>query len=447
MRTFPWFLLVFLLGGTAAAQNGGIDRRFGDNGIASFADAQAGASQAIVSCAGANGVLNSVAETDDAHLVTFRLNARGDMAAAPVRLPFATSMVFASGRYTQGACMGDGRVVIARTVLRANDTNVQVLRLLADGGLDTSFGLGGSVEVDMDAHAMLESTEGVLGLNLEADGGILVSLELEHMPNDWDAGLIRLSANGTLRFAGHYHAVPGSSDTSRATAAGLGGDSLVHLVGSGLVGAGFNWFRTRIDANSGLPVSGQTGGGSEEVFTEGGRMLVDGTLIVAAKFTTGLPQDGYYRPRLLVLRPGGASHVDLPMPFPIAGSNTTVSVNGLASVIPTGDGRLLYSATLARMPDVLGVLGTYLAVVELGADAAGDRVDARFGVEGRSQFAWRDTPDCSGSPQPQHPQHMTNWRGRAVLTGRHAPSCPQPIARAFVARVLAAEDIFAADFD
>ncbi len=447
MRSSLFLILALFLATPAWAQNAGIDRRFGADGIASFADAQAGGTQAIVSCAGANGALKVVTETDDSELVTFYLDARGGTAAAPTRLPFEQSMVFVSGRYAHGACMGDGRIVIARTVLRANDTNVQVLRLLSGGGLDTSFGSGGSVEIDMDGHAILADTEGVLGIHLEADGGILVSLELEHMANDWDAGLIRLAANGSVRFAGHYHALPGTSDTSRATAAGLGADGFVHLVGSGSVGNDFSWFRARIDATSGLPVSGETGSAGERVLTEGGRVLADGTLVVATVVNSLLPQDGVYRPRLLVLRPAGASHVDLPMPFAIAGSNATISINGTAGVIPTGDGRLLYAATLARMPDPLETRATYLAVVQLGANAAGDRVDPRFGSGGRSQFAWRGTPDCAGAPQPQHPQHMTNWRGRAVLTGRHAPGCAQPIGRALVARVLAAEDVFAADFD
>lgn len=447
MRSPRFLFLALFLAAPTWAQNAGIDRRFGADGIVSIADAEASSTHAIVSCAGANGTLRVVAESAGDHLVTFHLDARGGMAAAPTRLPFAQSIVVFSGRYTHGACMGDGRIVIARTVLRPNDSNVQVLRLLANGGLDTSFGSGGSVEVDMDAHAILESTEGVLGINLEADGGVLVSLELEHMENDWDAGLIRLAANGTVRFAAHYHALPGTSDSSRATAAGLGGDGFVHLVGSGLVGNDFSWFRARIDPTSGLPQSGEAGGAGERVLTESGRMLADGTMVVAAKFNSLLPQDGVYRPRLLVLRPGGASHVDLPMPFAIAGSNATISINGTAGVIPTGDSRLLYSATLARMPDALETRATYLAVVELGADAAGDRVDLRFGNGGRSQFAWRAAPDCAGAPQPQHPQHMTNWRGRAVLTGRHAPGCALPIGRALVARVLAAEDVFAADFD
>ncbi len=448
MCEFRVFLATFLVCGVAAAQNTGIDHRFGERGISSFGETPGAATHAIVSCAGPGNVLSSVTETADSHLTTFRVDARGGMAGPPHRLPRANSDVFASGRYAHGACMGDGRIVIARTLPRGGDTNVEVLRLLATGGLDTSFGGGsGSVEIDMDAHALLAMHEGVLAVNLEADGGILVSLELEHMAGDWDAGLIRLAANGSVRFASHFHALPGTSDTVRAAAAGLGSDGVVQLVGTGLVGSSFNWFHARVDAASGLPVSGTAGNGGERVLAESGRLLADGTMVVAAMYETLIPQDGYLRPRLLVFRPGGASHVDLPMPFAIAGSNTTISTNGVPSVIPTGDGRLLYAAALSRMPATDETLATYLAVVELGLEAAGDRVDTRFGVAGRSQFAWRGTPDCAGAPQGQLPQHITNWRGRAMVTGRHAPTCVQPLRRAFVARVLAAEDLFGNDFE
>lgn len=454
MRRFIWLVSVFFFCGAALAQNSGIDRSFGDNGIASVSDPQDANTwmAAFVSCGMANGQLRLVAALGPAQIGTLLVDTNGHPASTLTRITVPTAAA-GEGEQAIGACKGDGRIVIARGVKGAgNDENLQVLRLRADGGLDPDFGTGGSVLIDMDAHASaLLDMELPLGINLEADGGVLVSLALGVLGSVHDAGLVRLGADGSLRFARHYATLPdmgASGTTLYASAAGVGLDGRVWMAGTATLPGATTVFRARLDGATGMVVDAPVyGSGSHAVFTGGGRILADGnTMVLVARSTQGGLR---YLPRLVVIRGNEVSHLDLPEPFPIAGAVASMDWNiSMGTVIPTGEGRLLVADALTRTPDTGTERATYLALVQLGVTAAEDQVDTRFGVAGRTQFAWRGAQICENdAPPPQRPIHATNWRGRPVVTGWHARTCDWSNVRGLLARVQNAGDVFAQGFE
>lgn len=444
-RTLPLVALL-LACGPLAAQNGGIDRRFGDDGIASIGDPQDLDAPAIgiATCATSAGSALLVSElSGPPGLATLRITVDGRPASALTRIALP-----AAQRATIAACAADGRIVVARTVLGAGtDTDVQVVRLRTDGSLDPTFGQGtGAVTVDLDDHAVLGDLERAMSINVEPDGGVLVGLRLDVPGGDSDAGLLRLAPDGALRFARHYPSLPGISGTFAATAAGLAPDGRVWMVGSSQEPGVNRWFRASLDAPTGEGIEVLAGAPTPFTFTGGGRVLPDGTLVFAARATS----DGLrYLPRLVVLRGNEVSEIDLPAPFDVAGAPGSMhGYLGHGSVIPTGTSGLLYVSPLTRSPDVLDEVATYVAMVQLGENAAQDRVDPRFGIAGRSQFAWRGSEVCAGDAPPrQRPVHATNWRGRPLLTGWHTTTCAGTSPRAMLARILDGEDVFAHDFE
>ena len=456
MRGFLWFLPALLSCGAAFAQNSGIDRSFGDSGIASISDPQDASTRmaGFVSCAQSSGQLRMVAALDATQIGSVLVDADGNTASNLTRIPVTESAYLPD--YAIGACMADGRIVIAREILSTGgDRQLQVLRLKNDGNLDPTFGLGGESVVDMDAFAPnLADIEMPLGLNLEADGGVLVSMALGTI-SVTDAGLVRLAANGSVRFARHYASFPNmpqGSQTTHTSAAGLTGGQVWMVGTASLAGVGTTVFRARLEGNSGMVVDAPIyGSGSETVYAGGGRMLADGnTMVLAARRTT---DNLRYLPSMIVIRGDAISRLDLPEPFAIAGAQATALsfspwTGAMGTVIPTGEGRFLFVDALARMPDATAPLAAYLALVQLGASAAGDQVDAHYGIAGRTQYAWRGMQVCNdGAPPPQRPVHATNWRGRPVVTGLHGRTCDLGSARGLLARVQYAADVFAHGFE
>lgn len=457
MRSVIWFLPALLSCGAAFAQNSGIDRSFGDNGIASISDPQNANTwmAGFVSCGMPNGQLRLVAALDATQIGTVPVDANGNTAGILTRIPVLAAAA-SNGAQAIGACTSDGRIVIAREVISTGDERqVQVLRLRSDGSLDPGFGLGGETLVDMDAYAPhLTAMEMPMGINLEADGGVLVSLALGVNGSVMDAGLVRLAANGSLRFARHYPTLPNMAPggtTLYASAAGVGADGRIWLAGTATLAGATPVFRVRLDSTGMVVDAPVYGSGSDGVYAGSGRVLADGTTMVLAARSTS--DNLRYLPRLIVIRGNEVSQLALPEPFAIAGASATLlspMLWGLSqgTVIPTGEGRLLIVDALARMTDATAPVATYLALAQLGATAAGDQVDTRFGVAGRTQFAWRGMQICNNdAPPPQRAMHATNWRGRPVVTGLHGRTCDLGSARGLLARVQNAADVFAHGFE
>jgi hypothetical protein len=444
--------LLLLLAAAAAAQNSGIDRRFGNNGIASLRDlGQPGARHlGLAACAAPGGGLNVLAATEAARLTLFRLRKDGSLDPGFGIGGIVTMTVPESGEDTaQGACMADGRIVVARMAPgTGSDRNTQLLRVLPEGGLESTFGAGGVRILDFDQHvAGLGDLEFPLGLNLDASGSLLVTLRLFRNDGQSRPGLASVDSSGTVRFARLYD--PPGVTAVYATAAGLGPNGRIWLVGGGNPSATpfYSWFRTEHDPLTGELLATFIGAEGNYV-VDGGRVLSNGVMVVVGKYVPQSDPGGPYRPRLLVFRASGANHVELPPPAPVNNSAPTLApFLGFGVAIPIAGNRVLFGSPMGGNNQEWE-LATYAAVVELGASAAEDRVDTRFGSGGATQFAYRtETPCANGSPTRQRPVRFSNWLGRPVLAGIHSITCNTDPRAAFAARLLLPTDVFIDSFE
>ncbi len=97
-----------------------------------------------------------------------------------------------------GLVQPDGKIVAAGKATDAGGSTSQfaVARYLADGQLDPSFGAGGKVELSLGDRPRLEQA---MALALTPDHKIVVvGLLTDPSPDDNRVGLVRLNANGTL---------------------------------------------------------------------------------------------------------------------------------------------------------------------------------------------------------------------------------------------------------
>lgn len=430
------------------AQNSGIDRRFGTGGLVSLRDPSQSTFKhiGVAACAAPGGTLNVLAMTKETFLTLFRLRRIGSLDTSFSGDGMATMTVPSSfDDNGLGSCMADGRVVVVRHGPGAGaDMNVQIFRVLPDGTLDPSFAGGsGVLTLDMDPYVpALANAEYPIGLNLDAAGNIFISLRLYLPDGQSRPGLARIDTDGGVLFAKMYANVPGITATY-ATAEGVANDGHIWLVGGGnptnlpIV----SWFKAVIDSLSG-DLLHATVGQDGNYIVDGGRVLPSGIMIAAGKFVPQSEPGGPYRPRLLVFREQGTSHVALPLPAPVNDSPATLSpYPGFGVAIPLAGGRILQGSPMGGQTGGYD-LATYAAVVELGATAAQDRVNTRFGVNGATQFAFRTDPACAlNSPPLQRPTRFSNWLSRPVLAGVHSTTCSANPRNAFAARLLSPEDI------
>lgn len=437
------------------AQNSGIDRQFGDRGIVSLRDpaqSSIGRHTGIAACTVPGGDLNVVVGTHTNVLTVFRIDRDGHLRRSFGLDGIATVAVPAGiNDDARGACMGDGRIVVTSIVPGAGvDRDALVLRLLPDGRLDPGFAQGGMRTVDFDQHvAGLGNDKYPLGLDLDAAGNILLSMRLFRAAGGSRPGLASLDANGGLRFARMYE-LTGMTGTY-ASVAGLGPNGRLWLVGSGNPsGSAVNsWFRAEIDPASGALLQTFVSSDlADNTLVDGGRILPNGVMIAAAKSVPLAEPGGAYRPRLLLFRTSGVSVVPLPAPAPMNSLMPSLSpFPGRGVAIPIAGDRVLQLSPIGATQGGWE-LATYAAVVEVGATAAQDRVDTRFGQGGATQFAYRtSTPCANGSPTAQRPVRATNWQGRPALVGMYAVGCETTRQNAFVSRLLLRSDIVSDSFE
>jgi hypothetical protein len=455
-RSLPALAILagLVLAGPLPAQNAGILRSFGNNGIASLRDPANSNARflGLGACAAPGNTLNVVAASTLDQITIFRLRPDGELDTSfGDGNGFIHTTVPPSGEDTaQAACLPDGRILIVRMAPgTGTDRNMQLIRLNADGTRDATFAGNGALTVDQDAHTPgLGDLEFPLGLNLETDGSISVSTRIFLADGQSRPGLVRVSASGVLAFARIYPTLPNITPVY-ATAAGLGPDGRIWLVGGGNpTGTPFNsWFRAELDPATGNVIENFVGTDGNYV-VDGGRVLSNGIMVIVGKYVPQSQPGGAYQPRLLVFRDSGASHVALPMPFPVSSFEPTLApFPGHGVAIPIAEGRVLFGAPLGAQNGDFE-LATYAAVIELGADAAGDRVDTRFGTNGAIQFAYRTpTPCANGAPPLQRPVRFSNWQGRPVLAGIHAITCAVNPRNAFASRLLAPGDLMIDSFE
>lgn len=438
----------------ATAQNSGLDRHFGTRGLATLRDPQQRTAphHGVAACAAPGGGLNVLAVTEPNVITLFRLDAHGKRDLRFGRSGVAATVLplnLLDDR--RGACMADGRIVVVASAYGAgSDRNLHLVRVLPDGRLDAGFGQGGTRIVDMDQYVpQLADLEMPIGLNLDAAGNILVSMQVIRANSDPRPGLASLDASGTVRFARVYELA--GIQPLYASAAGMGPNGRLWMAGSGHlpVSHTFGWYRAELDPTTGALLGASVATDHDtHVLVDAGRVLPNGVMAVAARTVPRYAPIVAYRPRVMVFRESGASHVDLPVPAAINTSAPSISpLYGDSVVIPIAGDRLLFGGVLGAA-DMQWQRATYAAVVQLGATAAQDRVDTRFGQHGATQFAWRTAAPCAtGAPPRQRPAHFSNWGGRPVLAGWHDTDCSGAETNAFAARLLLPTDVLRDSFE
>ncbi len=429
------------------AQNAALDRRFGGDGLVSLREPTASNARnlGLAACAGPGNLLTIVSATAPNQLAMFRLKADGSLdtgfsgdGIAVITVPES------SGDIAQGACMADGRIVISRMAPGMGaDKNIHVMRVLSSGEFDLSFGDAGTRVLDFDNYEPgLGDMEVSQGLNLIAGDDILVTTRTFVNATDSRAGIARIAANGAIKFA---RLVTTTGLTSiYASGAGIGPDGRIWAVGGGNPnGVAYNtWFRVELDANTGAMLETFVGAEGNYV-VDSGRVLANGIMVAVGKYVPQAEPGGAYRPRLLVFRETGTSALPLPALIPVNNFAPSLApYPGHSVVIPTTDGRVLVSAPMGGQNGEFEI-ATYVAQAELGASAAQDRVDTRFGNGGAYQFAFHAAAPCANSSPPvQRMIRASNWLGAPVLVGIHATSCPPSLNNTMVAKLLTGNDVF-----
>jgi len=183
-----------------------------------------------------------------------------------------------NGLVTTLVVQPDGKILVAGSVTTYNGSDApdRVLRLNANGSLDTSFNSG---RIGIDAR--------VSALALQADGKILVGGTFTSY-NGLTAvsdGLLRLHADGSLDASFN----PGGTGTSSVYALALQADGKI------LVGGSFSAYNgnaaapdnlLRLNVNGLLDTSFNPGGGGSNGLVEELAVQADGQVLVGGSFTT-----------------------------------------------------------------------------------------------------------------------------------------------------------------
>ncbi|GAB3469330.1 hypothetical protein GCM10027321_38560 [Massilia terrae] len=178
--------------------DGGVDTTFGTNGstTVSFGSGADSLRKILVDGSGKILMVGNTESATGRDLAVVRLNADGSL----------DNTFNGSGKFTLSlgsgnavanavAVQADGKLVLAGYAPNGSLNEVAVVRLNADGTLDTTFGSGGKVLMPIGPGANLATTVEVL-----ASGKILLGGYARtgaDASTDWDAALVRLNADGS----------------------------------------------------------------------------------------------------------------------------------------------------------------------------------------------------------------------------------------------------------
>ncbi len=180
--------------------DGSVDTSFGVNGeaIVSLGDRQDSPRDVLVQADGKIVLTGSVSiGSTDTDIGIVRLNADGSLdtgfnGSGKLVVPFSNALDFPSSVLAQP----DGKLVVAGTAPGEGGIDLAVLRVNADGSLDTGFGNGGKLVLPVGPGVDAVGTATLL-----ASGKILLtgsSRSGADAASDYDMSLVRLNANGTL---------------------------------------------------------------------------------------------------------------------------------------------------------------------------------------------------------------------------------------------------------
>ncbi|MFO1200867.1 MAG: tandem-95 repeat protein [Burkholderiaceae bacterium] len=223
----------------------------------------------VVSVGSSNDYAQSVAVQPDGKLVlaglsaneasgsdvsVIRLNANGALdlsfgVAGKVVMPVGSSIDYAYDVVVQP----DGKIVLAGNSLNgANGYDFSVIRLAENGALDTNFGAGGKLLVQVGPYA--DEAQSVI---VQPDGKLVLA-GYSHTGTTWDYSLIRVDPNGALdpSFDGDGKlVVPVGSSDDRASSVVVQPDGKIVLAGSSVNGGTWEFSAVRLDTNGVLDAS------------------------------------------------------------------------------------------------------------------------------------------------------------------------------------------------
>ena len=388
-------LLVFAPGAnTARADNEMLDTRFGDGGFLRLGMKSGNWRDeiAVAACPGPGDTEVIVGMQIGGRQVTLmRLFANGELDSSFGSDGLSVISVPRGdiNRRIRALCQGNGRVVIAQSGHTSG--GVHVFRFGTNGALDPTFGSGGVLDLTTEIHH-------VHGLDQTATGELLLT------GGSNAAYIVRVHPNGVLRDNRTI------AQAGPAAGAAYDGSGSLWVVGEK---NGIWWWR-RLNANdlSGEDVVTGPNDGLMRWFN-GTRMVRPGVMVaqVAARDANQVTM-----PRLLVLRAGGAHEIVLPA------SPASIEVRGHGVQAMENGSKVLVAAGM------LQARGFYFSLVDIGGTAAQDAVDTSFGNGGSSIVRYAaDHPSCDDRDTFQEFSRISLWDGKPVFVGLGDANClPYP---------------------
>lgn len=235
--------------------------------------------------------IDSAVNGDNYSLYLTRNNANGSVdtsfGGGTGRVELPTAYVAATAPVVQA----DGKVLVSVST-PGTPSDIKVLRLNADGTLDTAFGTGGSVVV-----GVASANDTPRQILLQADGKIVVAgTGNAGASSTNDFALLRLNANGTLdtSFNGSGKlVVPVGSGPDAANAAVLQADGKIVVAGTVGSGSTADYGLVRVNADGTLDSSFGNGGKQILAVGPGGdaayvlALQADGKLVAAGYSRSG----------------------------------------------------------------------------------------------------------------------------------------------------------------
>lgn len=194
------------------------------------------------------------------------------------------------------ALQADGKILVAGDIWNGSQHDFGLMRLNADGSLDTGFGGDGQVSTDFGGY------DAATSIVVQSDGKILVAGS-SYDGKSWDFAVARYNADGSLDTG---FSDDGMLTTDIATAQGFGGSQKsshdyaadmkvsatgkIYVAGSASAGSGYDFALARYAADGTLEGVVTTDFGSNDY----GSSLVlqtDGKMVIAGKSGSGSKSD------------------------------------------------------------------------------------------------------------------------------------------------------------
>ncbi|RYD14255.1 MAG: hypothetical protein EOP90_14760 [Lysobacteraceae bacterium] len=402
------------------AHSGPLDPTFGDGGMQHYGfqavpGPNGSGDAARVGCPGPGGTFIVIGSASGGvRIVTTRLLPDGRLDpsfSADGKESFDFDGYSSYGGFAPAVCLPTGDAVIAHVVtVDDGEQNLRLVRVGRDSGLPVAgFGIGGVVDLDLDAHiADLARPEVAVGLNVLANGDLVITGYVATSTVAETGFAAVLDASGQVRVAKLV-------DCWLTSAAMDGPQGTLWVFGS----TGYNACRLTLDSDTLAQHDRLIGPATPRQFPGAARLVRPGTVAMAV--TTLAPKGGSgVGAAMQVFRDDAVTSIPLPIP---ADASLLASGSSYPGVQILPGGRVLYGATAVDIASG-AYEGQYFALVHVGREPAGDGIEPAFGGGGVRMARFEpDTPECQGTAPRQSLYRMTQWLGRPAFVGRADATC------------------------